>query len=513
MQNRRAYVPRVPESQVRDVIESVTRFKRATGQKARENSPMPVAKRRQYVRRNTAGPLAVPESGQMGVGTQKLDALFIEHLTLVGGGLERAMERCGVGRLVVHAGSLRLAFLDDQAYPFRPNPWFSWLVPLREVPDSLLVWEPGQRPRLILVVPDDYWHSPPSAPQGAWVSRFELELQPDAASALARLPSPGNGSVWIGEPAPPPGAWLVNPPALLQELEELRTRKDAYELACLREATRLAVAGHLAVERAFDAGASEYEMHLAFLAATGHAEAELPYGNIIACNEHAATLHYQLLERAAPALRHNLLIDAGSTCRGYASDITRTWPAQPGGVFATLVRRLDAVQQGLCRAVRPGLDWRELHLRAHHEVAGLLREAGVLRLTAETAVAQGVSAAFLPHGLGHLLGLQVHDVGGKRDRPGDEPIPAPAGHPSLRMTRRLEVGFVVTVEPGIYFIPSLLGKLREGPFSGHVDWSLVDTLLPCGGVRIEDDVHVTPDGQENLTRPAFAAATAIARTA
>jgi Xaa-Pro dipeptidase len=81
------------------------------------------------------------------------------------------------------------------------------------------------------------------------------------------------------------------------------------------------------------------------------------------------------------------------------------------------------------------------------------------------------------------------------------------------MTRRLEAGFVVTVEPGIYFIPSLLGKLRAGPFSGHVDWSLVDTLRPCGGIRIEDDVHVTADGQENLTRPAFAAATAIARTA
>jgi Xaa-Pro dipeptidase len=81
------------------------------------------------------------------------------------------------------------------------------------------------------------------------------------------------------------------------------------------------------------------------------------------------------------------------------------------------------------------------------------------------------------------------------------------------MTRRLEPGFVVTVEPGIYFIPSLLAKLRAGPFAGHVDWNLVDTLLPCGGVRIEDDVHVTADGQENLTRPAFAAAGLVAGAA
>jgi Xaa-Pro dipeptidase len=442
----------------------------------------------------------------MGGMTQTLDELFLQHLAVVGDGLERALERCGIQRLVVHAGSLHFAFLDDRPYPFRPNPWFSWLVPLQDVPDSLLVWEPGHRPRLIVVVPDDYWHSPPSPPQGAWVSRYQLELRADAGSALASLPTPDKRTAWIGEPTPPAGNWQVNPPLLLQELEELRTRKDAYELACLREATRLAVAGHLAVQRAFEAGASEYAMQLAFLASSGQTEAGQPYGSIIACNEHASTLHYQLLERCAPPVRHNLLIDAGATCRGYASDITRTWPAQPGGVFATLVRRLDAVQQALCRAVRPGLDWRELHLRAHHDVAALLREAGVLRLTPETAVAQGVSATFLPHGLGHLLGLQVHDVGGRRGRPGEEPIPAPPGHPWLRTTRRLEAGFVVTVEPGIYFIPSLLEKLRAGPFSGHVDWGLVDTLRPCGGVRIEDDVHVTLDGQDNLTRPAFAAA-------
>lgn len=442
-----------------------------------------------------------------------LDELFLEHLVLAGEGVGRAMERQGVGRLVIHAGSVRMAFLDDQAYPFRPNPWFSWLAPVRDAPGSLLEWEPGRKPRLLLVLPDDYWHSPPSPPQGAWVSRYELETVPDAASALAGLRAPDRHTAWLGEPAPPAGNWQVNPPELLQELDDLRTRKDAYELACLREATRLAVTGHLAVARAYEGGASEYAMHLAYLAATGHAEAELPYGSIIACNEHAATLHYQLLDRTAPAVRHNLLIDAGAACRGYAADITRTWPAQPGGVFATLVRRLDTVQQQLCRAVRPGLDWRELHLRAHHEVAGLLREAGVLRMTPETAVAQGVSAVFLPHGLGHLLGLQVHDVGGRRARPGEAPIPPPAGHPWLRTTRRLEAGFVVTVEPGIYFIPSLLAQLRAGPFSGHVDWKLVEALLPCGGVRIEDDVHVMHDGQENLTRPAFAAAGAVAGAA
>lgn len=440
-----------------------------------------------------------------------IDALFPGHLATVAAGLGRAMDRLGVGKLVIHAGSQRRAFLDDQTYPYRPNPWFNWLVPVRDAPDSLILWSPGRRPRLILVVPDDYWHRPPERAIGSWVEQYELETAPSAAEALARLPAPGSGSVWLGEPDPPAVGYAVNPPALLHELEDLRTRKTGYELDCMRKATRLGVAGHRAAQQCFLAGASEFQTHLAFLAATGLTEAELPYGSIVAQNGNAATLHYQLLLREPPAARHSLLIDAGASCRGYASDITRTWAADPSGVFATLVRRLEEIQQSLCRAVRPGLDWRELHLRAHWDIAALLQEAGILRLTPETAVAQGVSGMFLPHGLGHLLGLQVHDVGGFRSRPADEPLPPPPGHPWLRLTRRLEAGFVVTVEPGIYFIPSLLARLRAGPFADHVDWAVLDTLTRCGGIRIEDNVHVTADGHENLTRTAFAAAGAAAR--
>ena len=118
---------------------------------------------------------------------------------------------------------------------------------------------------------------------------------------------------------------------------------------------------------------------------------------------------------------------------------------------------MHALQQELCEAVAPGIDWRELHLRAHHLIAQLLRDAGVLRLSAEAAVAAGVSSAFMPHGLGHLLGLQVHDVGGFTARGGQQnPFHVLTGHPALRLTRRLEPGMVVTVEPGLYFIDSLL---------------------------------------------------------
>ena len=131
-------------------------------------------------------------------------------------------------------------------------------------------------------------------------------------------------------------------------------------------------------------------------------------------------------------------------------------------------------------------------------------ETATLPVDPQAAVDLGISGTFLPHGLGHLLGVQVHDVGGFRPAPDAAPIPRPQGHPALRLTRRLEPGMVVTVEPGLYFIESLLARLSAGPHRVAVEWPLVERLVPYGGIRIEDNVVVTADGGENLTRAAFA---------
>jgi Xaa-Pro dipeptidase len=352
------------------------------------------------------------------------------------------------------------------------------------------------------VAPDDYWHSPPAQPSESWAGHFEIHQVADFATALKTLQCSAVASAWVGESAPSPD-WLLNPGPLLAQLTQARCLKTAHEVACLRQATRIAVQGHLAAERAFRSGASEFDIHLAFLAAVRQNELELPYPAIIALNEHGATLHYQLRETAVESRPLSLLIDAGAAHRGYGSDITRTWAMNPG-VFATMIEGMHGLQQELCRSVAPGADWRELHLRAHHLVARLLHDSGVLRLSAEAAVAAGISSIFMPHGLGHLLGLQVHDVGGLTASAEAEPIPRPDGHPALRLTRRLEAGMVVTVEPGLYFIDSLLATLRAGPNADAVNWTLVDTLRACGGIRIEDNVVVTASGHDNLTRTAFA---------
>jgi Xaa-Pro dipeptidase len=132
-------------------------------------------------------------------------------------------------------------------------------------------------------------------------------------------------------------------------------------------------------------------------------------------------------------------------------------------------------------------------------VAALLAEVGILRGGSEEACERGWVHAFLPHGLGHHLGLQVHDVGGRQIGPGGERLEPPPDVPYLRTTRELAAGHVVTIEPGLYLIPMLLEPLRAGPARESFDWDLIDTLTPLGGIRIEDDVWVGTG--ENLTRP------------
>jgi Xaa-Pro dipeptidase len=158
----------------------------------------------------------------------------------------------------------------------------------------------------------------------------------------------------------------------------------------------------------------------------------------------------------------------------------------------------------LCAQVRAGLDWREFHEASYRAIGAFLREIGVINVDADEATETSLTSVFYPHGIGHLLGIQVHDVGGRqRDASGGE-IERPHNHPFLRLTRKLEDGFVVTVEPGFYFIDQLLDEAKQKPTAKMIEWKRVEQLKKFGGVRVEDDVVARPNGHENLTRPGFA---------
>ena len=154
--------------------------------------------------------------------------------------------------------------------------------------------------------------------------------------------------------------------------------------------------------------------------------------------------------------------------------------------------------------VRAGTDYAHIHLQAHRLLAGVLRDFGILKVSPEDALARGVSSAFFPHGIGHGIGLQVHDVAGLAASDAGGTIAKPDGHPYLRLTRTLAPGMVVTIEPGIYFIDMLLDELKAKGQGDAVDWDRVDAFKPYGGIRIEDDVVCTDDAPINLTREAFA---------
>lgn len=355
----------------------------------------------------------------------------------------------------------------------------------------------------MFVQPRDYWHVVPEAPRGYWVEYFDIVTVRSAAEAVAQLPA---GRCAVIAPACPgiDGVEVNNPPAVLDYLHWHRSYKTPYELALMREASRIGTRAHRAAEAAFRAGRSEFGIHLTYLAAARQIDAELPYASIVALNEHGAVLHYTHFDRTPPHESRSFLIDAGASAAGYASDITRTYAAPHAAEFQALIDSLDAAQQGFVAKVRAGQSYPELHIHAHHVIAGVLREHGFIRMSAESAVESGVSSAFFPHGLGHPIGLQVHDVAGFQQSEHGGSIARPDGHPYLRMTRVLEPGMVVTIEPGLYFIDMLLAELRNQPVAADVDWAKVDAFRQYGGIRIEDDVVCTDGAPENLTRDAFA---------
>lgn len=432
---------------------------------------------------------------------------YAQHLTLLQAQAESALARCGFDALLIAAGVEKYAFLDDRPYLFQPNPHFKHWLPLSNHPNSWIVVRPGHKPRVVYYQPDDYWHVPPSSPTGEWVDLVELIIISRAEDAAAHLMNVSGRLAIIGEAdAALDGVQPNNPADLLNLLHCQRARKSAYELQQMRAAQQRAAPAHLAARDAFLAGASEADIHRAYLAASGHTDRDLPYGNIVALNEHCAVLHYQYQDLTAPTQSRSFLIDAGAQVNGYASDITRTWSQGGDADFDALLAAMETAQLALVDEVRDGVDYRDIHLSTHRHIAGILQAQGIVKLPVEALLEQRVTSIFMPHGIGHLLGLQVHDIGGFMVDESGAVAPKPDGHPYLRLTRKLQAGMVVTIEPGLYFIPTLLRQLRASPASAAVNWPLVEHLSRFGGIRIEDDVVCRAEGPpENMTRDAFEA--------
>lgn len=431
--------------------------------------------------------------------------LFQQHIEQRIQKLSVILEESGYPGIVIDAGTSSYYFEDDQISVFRNNHHFSHWCPV-VAPESMIVIKAGTKPTLLFFSPDDYWHDSPDLGPSWWQSCFDIEILGSVESVAKRVKT-YKGFAYHGPRAEMAEEFGLNTISdrELARLNWDRSFKTSYEVACIADATKKAAAGHNAAKASFDTGNSERQIHLDYLVASQQLEEELPYHNIVCLDEKGAILHYTA-KRADYKNGKTFLIDGGAQTNGYACDITRTWTrGECPSEFVELLAKVNTMQLKVCEMTKPGANIRDLHGAAHQYLAEILLDAGVMKgLTTDEVIAKGLTNPFFPHGIGHQLGLLVHDVAGKqKDRDGADNVdPKYADDPKfqfLRSHRSLEPGNLFTVEPGLYFIPMLLNPLRESETSKFLDWNLVDRLIPCGGIRIEDNLVVTEDGYRNIT--------------
>jgi Xaa-Pro aminopeptidase len=283
----------------------------------------------------------------------------------------------------------------------------------------------------------------------------------------------------------------------------LRLRHDADAVAQLRFAASVSVDAHLAGMRATVPGGSERDVHAAMIAALRRAGLEDAYGPIVTV--HGEVLHSH--EHSQPLCDGDLLLAdvGGETPEGWAADITRVWPVS--GRFSPTQRAIyDVVleaQLAAVAAVGPGRRYREVHDVAKRTLVEGLVGLGIFRGEVDGLLERGAASLFFPHGIGHLLGLDVHDMEDLGDRAGYAPgrtRRTSFGDAFLRLDRDLEPGMAVTIEPGFYQVPGILGDpARTGPLGDDLRRDVLARYADVRGIRIEDDVRVTDTGHEVLT--------------
>lgn len=433
-------------------------------------------------------------------------SLFADHIARLQTLYEEALglpSNSEFEAVLIHSGSEHYYHRDDRSIAFQANGHFLHWLPVNS-PDQFVLIRENQKPVYLQVVPSDYWHEQDSETQSWWADQFEVIHVGSVEAAMkqvseAKLVYLGEESVLMKSIL---GSELIcEPDSLMHFLDFHRAYKTPYEILQLKQANLAALTGHAAAKDAFLRGESEYEIHQAYLAACGVLEDETPYTNIVALNEKSAILHYQNKRSEKLSDSKVLLIDAGFRVNGYGSDITRTTASSSAcSLFKELLAGMEKLELELVAAVKPGKNYIELHELTLSKIAQLLIKLGIVNCDAQTMKEENLTQLFMPHGVGHLLGLQVHDVAGFQQDIQGTTQAAPSTSPALRNTRPIEKDMVFTIEPGCYFIPMLLEPHRESAMSNYFNWDKIDSLYGCGGIRIEDNILVTESSQINLTR-------------
>ncbi|PRP83816.1 xaa-Pro dipeptidase [Planoprotostelium fungivorum] len=293
---------------------------------------------------------------------------------------------------------------------------------------------------------------------------------------------------------------IIKKGSLDRAVWDARLIKTSQEIDLMREANRISSLAHISIMKNARQGMNECEFEALFSYETMRRGCKhQAYGCICGGGTSASILHYVKNDKDVNDPKTLVLVDAGAEYHCYASDITRTWPI--GGKYIgdakTIYQIVYDMQDAVFNAMKPGVDWEDMHRLANRIGCEGLIKAGILKGSVDEVMASHLPAVFFPHGLGHLIGLDVHEPGGYPE--GVDRINEP-GIRYLRFRRKLEPGICCTVEPGIYFVQQLVDEAIISDMNKYVDMEVLDRFRKVGGVRIEDCVVVTENGIENLTQ-------------
>lgn len=387
----------------------------------------------------------------------------------------------------------------DQTYPFLPHPEYFWLTGLRR-PSGVLAYNRGEGWVDFVQLPtlsEKLWEGGGDDDiTGVDISKFEAWLK---RAPFQRIFALGQVSASLKTQLRSLG--LVEEANLQMQVQELVNRarrpKDAAEIALIKKVAGMAESGYRKLTSVLRPGMTERELQIEYEAEVLRSGAEkFPYDTIVGSGVNAAVLHAIPTQKRIGE-NELVLVDAGADLFDYCVDITRTFSSS--GAFTSQQRDMYGLvlkaQLAAIETCRPGVEWRRVHETAARILAQGLNDLGLLNCDADTALASEAISVFLPHGVGHLVGLKVRDVGGIAG----QPIRTCCGV-RLRVDLPLEENFVMTVEPGLYFVPALLDQTEmRTRFKSEINWSETDKWRTFGGIRIEDDILIQASGVEILT--------------
>ncbi|MDD3179372.1 MAG: aminopeptidase P N-terminal domain-containing protein [Opitutaceae bacterium] len=385
--------------------------------------------------------------------------------------------------------------ISDQQFPFSTHQEYFYLTGLNDAPGAVVAFDPreGNKRGWVSFVADV------SEAERVWEGR-----QQPPGQSLATL------DAWLTARRHRPVVMLGVPlrgvpyderrtSRVREAFTHARRPKDEAELELMRRAAVATAAGYALAAKCIRPGVTERQIQIELetgfyregATATG-------YGTIVATGPNAAVLHFSPTARAVQAGEF-VLIDAGAEIDRYVIDVTRTYVAGRPSAFQRDLHQvvLGGQERAIARCVA-GAEWKEIHLQCAVDMIAGLVAMGVMRGHPEALVEQEAHMLLFPHGIGHMVGLGVRDGSGLLPGRARDPRPCLA---SLRMDLPLASGYVVTIEPGLYFIPAILNDpRRRARYREAVNWPLVDQNLQLGGVRIEDNVLVTDGAPEVLTQ-------------